>query len=251
MADDSPIQALRAAIRSLETPTQGQRAAISLGIPEMDAALPWNGLPLARLHQFNGGEDGFPGPLLAFTARLSGLLCTRTGGPALWVVAANSTDDQLHGPGLAQAGLPPERLVMVRVNDEADILWSMEEALRCSAVAVVIGQVRRIDQTAGRRLQLAAEQGGVTALLLPSTRGAGWRDTASLAATTATTRWRIDSAPSAPLPWATARWTVTLERCPGGTLRSWLVELNDETGDLALVSALSDRPLEPSARRRA
>jgi protein ImuA len=42
----------------------------------------------------------------------------------------------------------------------------MEEGLRHSALAAVVGEVIRLPLTASRRLQLAAEQSGVTALVI-------------------------------------------------------------------------------------
>ena len=43
----------------------------------------------------------------------------------------------------------------------------MEEGLRCGQVAAVIGELGDMSLTASRRLQLAAEETGVTALSLP------------------------------------------------------------------------------------
>jgi len=49
-----------------------------------------------------------------------------------------------------------------------DVLWAMEEALRCRAVGLVIGELRArdIDQVATRRLALAAAAGNTLGLLL-------------------------------------------------------------------------------------
>ena len=52
-----------------------------------------------------------------------------------------------YGPGLDGAGIAPERLITVAAARARDVLWAMEEALRCRAVGVVIGEIRatRID----------------------------------------------------------------------------------------------------------
>ncbi|MGC2855149.1 ImuA family protein [Novispirillum sp. DQ9] len=239
-------EALRARIRALEAPAATRAAAIPLGPPEVDGALPWGGLPLGRLHQVTGGEDGFCGPMLGFTAALA--LRAARQGEVVWIVQAGSGDDVLYGPGLAALGLGPERVLVGRAGEATEVLWTMEEALRCPAVGAVIGQVRAIDLTAGRRLQLAAEQGGGAGFLLPSLHGAGWRAPAPVPLAAATTRWRVEAAPAAPVPWrglGAARWTVTLERCQGGLPRSWLVERNDATGDFSVVATLPDGPADP------
>lgn len=249
------LAALRAHIRALERPGEDAAPVVSVGAAALDTALPWGGLPCGRMHQVTGGGDGFCGPLIAFTARLAARLSHRRPGrgTVLWVVAAGTVDDTLYGPGLAAHGLTPDRLLIARARDDADVLWCLEEGLRCPTLAAVVGQARVVDLSAGRRLQLAAEQSGTTGLLLPSGHGAGWRAAAdaSPAATGATTRWRIETAPAAPAPWGPrglgrSRWTVTLERCQGGLPRSWLVECDDASGDLSVVSELDDGQADPA-----
>jgi len=90
-----------------------------------------------------------------------------------------------YGPGLDGFGLVPERLVTVAVAQRRDLLWAMEEALRCRAVACVIGEMRHgaLDTVAVRRLSLAAAETGALALIL---RAAPQDD-----ASTAATRWVV------------------------------------------------------------
>ena len=99
-----------------------------------------------------------------------------------------------HGAGLDAFGLAPERLVTVSVTHRRDLLWGMEEALRCRAVGVVIGEMRagKIDEIAVRRLSLAAGESGALALLL---RAAPPGDSS-----TAATRWIVGSASSFVVP---------------------------------------------------
>ena len=95
-----------------------------------------------------------------------------------------------YGPGLDAFGLAPEHLLTVSAARPHDLLWAMEEALRCRAIAVAIGEVRHgeIDMVALRRLSLAAGESGALALLL---RGAPVSD-----ASTAATRWVVGAAPT-------------------------------------------------------
>ena len=78
-----------------------------------------------------------------------------------------------YGPGLDEAGIAPEQLITVAAARARDVLWAMEEALRCRAIGVVIGEMRAraIDQVATRRLSLAAAAGNTLGLL--SAHGAG------------------------------------------------------------------------------
>ena len=47
-----------------------------------------------------------------------------------------------YGPGLDATGLAPERLITVTAARGRDVLWAMEEALRCRAIGLVIGEIR-------------------------------------------------------------------------------------------------------------
>ena len=115
-------------------------------------------------------------------------------GELVWIAEdmALAESGAPYGPGLESFGLPPERLLTVAAAHTRDLLWAMEEALRCRAVAAVIGEVRHgeIDGVAVRRLSLAAAQSGALALLL---RGSPPQD-----ASTAATRWVVGAAPSLP-----------------------------------------------------
>src|SRR5262249_6824918 len=67
-----------------------------------------------------------------------------------------------YGPGLDDLGLSPARLVTVAAAKSRDVLWAMEEALRCRAVGVVIGQAPGadgLDFVASRRLPLGPGSG--------------------------------------------------------------------------------------------
>jgi protein ImuA len=76
----------------------------------------------------------------------------------------------LYGPGLAALGLSPGRLVFARAPDAPALLWTMEEALKSGALAVVVGEMwslaRHYSLAASRRLLLAARAGRAPALLV-------------------------------------------------------------------------------------
>jgi protein ImuA len=133
-----------------------------------------------------------------------------------------------YGPGLDAFGLAPERLLTVAAAQTRDLLWAMEEALRCRAVAVVIGELRHgaIDPVAVRRLSLAAAQGGALALLL---RGAPPHD-----ASTAATRWIVGAAPH-------DCFAVQLTRNRRGPLGAWTLQWSDD--DERFVPATHAQPV--------
>jgi protein ImuA len=128
----------------------------------------------------------------------------------------------------------------------------MEEALRCRAVGVVIGEMRSrgIDQVMTRRLALAAAAGDSLGLLLRTTP----RDEPSAAAT----RWIIGAAPSflrsggddeSCHGLGPPRLTARLVRNRRGHLGAWIVEWNsvEQRFELAthyepVAGAAFDRP---------
>jgi protein ImuA len=126
----------------------------------------------------------------------------------------------------------------------------MEECLRRPGLAGVVGEIGKYSTTASKRLQLAAEESGVTAFVF---RRAASVEVAS-EGTAAVTRWRIAAAPSEALgipSLGRPRWRVALERVRGGDPRSWIVEGCDAQGRIGLSAALVDRPAAAEDRQAA
>lgn len=201
-------------------------AVVPLGLPELDATLPGGGLPLGAVHEVIGPDAVLDsGVATAFSAMLLAKLSAGR-GPVLWVAR---TDD-LYVPGLATYGLAPEDLLLVQAvpgrKGETDVLWVLEEALRHPGVGAVLGEVGELDLAASRRLQLAAEAGGVPGVLLRL----GPR---RVEASAAVTRWRLTPLPTLSLEVArdpllpdlprlgAVAWRAELLRCRGGRPGLW------------------------------
>ncbi|MGE4048794.1 MAG: ImuA family protein [Acetobacteraceae bacterium] len=246
------LQELRNRIARIEHGLTSVRSAgaVALDIPAIDQALPGGGLRLGALHEAAGaGPD--TEHAAAATLFIAGLLA-RVEGPVLWVLR----QADLFAPGLAGGGLHPHRVVFTEAG--RDVLPAMEEGLRHTGLASVVGEVAgRLTLVASRRLQLAAEQSGVLAVVLRRSRS--FNDPVLDEPSAAVTRWRVTALPSPPvLPQAPAtpglgraRWRLELTRCRGGEPGSWIVEGCDATGRLALVSDTRDGSAERAARRYA
>lgn len=256
---------LRALLRRLErrgaaAAAEGDtdRSPLAFGPPEIDAAL-GGGLPLGCLHEVVSAEAE-DAAATGFCAALLGRLAA-AGGPVLWI------GDGPYAPGCLAFGLDPGRVILVEAHRAADRLWAMEEGLRCAALAAVLCEpAGRVGLTASRRLQLAAEAGGVTGFLLHGRPSPGAGTAASgrplppakrTGSSAAVTRWRVAAAPSAPagtgpvarLP-GRPRWRLELLRCRGGRTGDWLVEWRDETGDFALAAISCDGPAAAAGQLR-
>lgn len=247
------------------TPPAGERASAcsfspapdvwTFGCFAIDHFLPWQGLPLAGLHEVKpatpADAPAAQGLAMALMARR---LRNAPGNMQTLLWAATWRDigegGRPYGPGLAALGLDPARLILVEARRDSEVLWALEEGLRAGALAGVLGGVAKLGLTAGRRLALAAAAHGTPCLLLTPAAGP--------AMPVAMSRWRVGARPGAPhaleagLP-ACLRFQLTLERCRGREAgRSWIVEWSDASFRFRLAAAVADRASLPRlARRRA
>lgn len=241
------LAALRAEVRALESAGAGEgRLCLPFGLEAIDSRLAGGGLPVAALHESAGERPG-PSDEAAATLFLAAIAARRP-GMVLWALARRD----LFAPGLAGAGLGPDRVLYAECGRDEDVLAVMEEGLRHGGLAAVVGEIGRAAMPATRRLQLAAEEGGTPALMLRRWRGGGEDPLAPPSA--AVTRWRLACAPSSPLPVAgigRPRWRLTLARQRGGAPFEILVETPDAEARLALFAESEHRPGESAGERRA
>ena len=246
---EARLAALRGQVRRIENRNRDAgRGTLPFGIEAVDRRLAEGGLALAALHEAAAERPSLNDDCAAtlFLAGLAARLSRHENKQVLWALRRRD----LFAPGLASAGLTPDRLIYAECRDDAEILAVMEEGLRHGSLAGIVGEVGRAGMASVRRLQLAAEEGGATALLLRRWRKSG-EDPLGVPSS-AVTRWRIGCAPSAPLPFdglGRACWSVSLERQRGGVPHQWILETPDAEARLALPARPADRP--DQARRAA
>jgi len=220
----SALASLRGSIERIEA--QGGTASpehVALGHGQADAVLQ-GGLALGALHEVfcEGGRQS--AAATGFVAGLARRLTLRR--PLVWVRQDFSAREvgALSMSGLAELGLDPRRLVMVRAGDVEDALRTTADALACDAVGAVVlevwGETHKLDLVASRKLTLAAQGAGVTGLLL--------RIAASPVPSTAETRWIVRagrSPPAAPWQiWGAPLFDAELVRNRHGPLGRWIME---------------------------
>jgi protein ImuA len=243
---DVVLSELRERIERLERGGR-KRTVLPFGIAAVDEHLSGNGLALGAVHEFM--EAGAASEHSACAALFAAGILARLKGPVLWCLKSRD----LFAPALASVGLHPDRVIYAETRRESEILPAVEEGLRHRGLAGVVGEVARLGLTPSRRLQLAAEESGVPALIIRR-----WRNDAERASdaepSAATTRWRVTAAPSRPLPApgiGRERWFVELIRCKGAEANAWTLEACDAKGRLALSTDLADRSLPQELQRRA
>ena len=193
----SKLEALRMQVRALEgyhlETCQGDQT-LPFEDSRLNAPLPHGALQLGALHEFrsDGLEAELAPAVTAFAATVVARILRIREGYALW---ASSRAD-CYAPGLTRFGLDAQRIVWVDCRKDDEILSVMEEALHSRALAVVVGEAGALSLKTGRRLDAAARQLGVTALLLRrplfKSLKAGCGPSGAAA-----TRWRVSALPTA------------------------------------------------------
>lgn len=188
---------------------------VDTGLGPIKHAFPGNSFPFGAIHEFLCGREEEASASIGFIA---GILTTlmKGNGISLWVSASRS----VYPPALISFGIDPDKFIFVDLEKERDVLWAMEESLRCDGLAAVIGEIREIPFTASRRLQLAVEQSRVTGFILR--RNPKQLNSAFL------TRWKITSLPSILTDGMPGvgfpRWNVELLKVRNGKPGSWEIE---------------------------
>lgn len=185
------------------------------GLGLIKDAFPNASFPLGAIHEFfcSGAED-----VSASGGFIAGIVSAlmRRGGVSLWI----SSSQAIFPPALKSFGVEPEKFIFIFLQKEKEILWAMEEALKCDGLAAVIADIPELSFTASRRFQLAVEQSRVTGFIIR-------RNPRNLA-TACITRWKITSLPTKSeddLPGlGFPRWNVELLKVRNGTPGTWQLE---------------------------
>jgi protein ImuA len=255
LSKERALQHLRARIETIE-----KRPALA-DTPE-SSARPEGlfALPPGLLHEVFAENGRDAGATYGFTLGLARrLLSARR--PALLLLQLTHQAQDLGVPypvGLKSFGVDPDQVVFGRMESATDLLWAIEEAIGCPAVAAVIAdtgpEIKALDFTASRRLSMRAAAGGSSVFLL--------RTGTTREASAARLRWRIEPQPSAAPPFdarapGLARWKVELEKGRLGSRRDpkeWLVDWTENgfavvapEGGMGARPAAGVRPPLPGA----
>jgi len=187
-----------------------------VGIGKMKNAFPNATFPLGAVHEFlsTSSEDA-----AATNGFVSGILSSliKKGGACIWIGSSRT----IFPPALKSFGIAPDKIIFIDLKKEKEMLWAMEEALKCEGIAAVIGEIKELSFTDSRRLQLAVEQSQVTGFVLRN-------NPRSINTTACITRWKITSVPSElsnEMPGVGfPRWNVDLLKVRNGKPGNWQIE---------------------------
>jgi protein ImuA len=189
---------------------------LQMGLGPLEAAFPNAIFPTGAIHEFLSDTAENTAATCGFLAGLLAPLMQQ-GGACLWI----STSRLLFPPALKGFGIEPDQVLFVDLERERDVLWAMEEALKCEGLAAVIGELKDISLTVSRRFQLAVEQSRVTGFMLRCRPR-------NLNAIACAARWRITPLASEPANGMPGlgfpRWNIELLRVRNGKPGNWQLE---------------------------
>jgi protein ImuA len=163
----------------------------------------------------------------------------RTDAPVLWVQDRLS-HLETGRPYLAGMGAT-RPILMVSLSRAVDVLWALEDGLRCRALAGVIGELWgdpvALDFTATKRLALRSEAANVPCWLI--------RHAATPNLSAARDRWRIGSVPSAAHLYdaqapGDPRWSLDLFRSRHSKTGQWMVTYDRSADRVDYITPLRD-----------
>jgi protein ImuA len=192
--------------------------------------LPEAGLAGCAVHEFRAGDGAAH---ISFAVLLLAGMLAQV--PIMWVSPAPA-----YPPGLAWLGLNPGRLVFAQAREDAEILGTMEAALRGGMASVA--EAKNLTRLAARRLAMAAKTGGSVGFLLRHAPAFTNTDSTAFA-----TRWMITPLPSEA---GAARLRAELLYAKGGRPGAFVYEITEAEHAtppaLTLVSGIA----EPARRQR-
>lgn len=178
-------------------------------------AFPQNEFPLGCIHECIAGNAEQEAATTGFISGIASALI-RDKGAAVWI----TSNAPVFPPALKAYGIAAERILFLELPGAKQALWVMEEALKCAALSIVIGEVNKFDFTASRRLQLATEASKVTGIVIRKAKQA--------TPTVAAARWQVTSLHSSgeeglPGP-GYPRWNIKLLKVKNGQPSEWNME---------------------------
>jgi protein ImuA len=193
-----------------------KREMLETGLGIINEAFPQGRFPLGAIHEFicEGPESSS-----ATAGFISALVypLMKNGGVGIWI----GNSQKIFPPALKQFGIEPSRIIFIDLQKEKDLLWTVEEALKCHGLAAVIADIPELSFTVSRRFQLAVEQSQVTGFIQRS-------HPRNLNINASVSRWKIKHFPSASyegLPGlGYPRWNIELLKIRNGKPGVWQME---------------------------
>ena len=201
---------------------QPAQHSVSMKLGPIEGAFPFQTFPTRALHEFCSNSSENAAATTGFITALLGKLLVLPSQKCVWV----SQHQSPFPPALKIFGINPSQVIFIDVQQQKDLLWVIEETLKCESLTAVVGVTELLNFTDSRRLQLAVEQSHVTGLI--HRINASREKTVACAA-----RWQIQSLPSVlddNMPGVGfPQWQINLVKVRNGKPGTW--QLHWQNGD--------------------
>ncbi len=186
MLDDKQalISKLKKDLLSWQGVAQSLNDECAIDLGPLEKAFPNGIFPKGVIHEFvsfnrmdSAASCGFIGALLGKLMQNDGI--------CIWIGSIQT----VFPAAIKSFGVDPASIVFVSMKRERDVLWAMEEALKCHGITAVLAEIHQLDFIQSRRLQLAVEKSRVTGFILQ-------HNPKILLATNCAARWKVTSLPS-------------------------------------------------------
>jgi protein ImuA len=232
----TPLARLKRRLEKLERPRRlGGAGLFAFGCEGVDARL-GGGLARGALHELCASREGDQAAASGFALMLA--LRAAEDKPILWVREdkGERMHGALYGPGMAELGADPERIILVCAPDTLSALRAGADILGAMGIGAVViepfGAAKALDLTASRKLVLTAEKSGTAAFVL--------RAPEVTMASAAATRWLVSASGNAP---GHTALSIELARHRGGVVPFQMhLEWNRDQQAFAQPSLSGDLP---------
>jgi protein ImuA len=225
------LKTLREELLSLQGFRRSGINTTDLALAPLCHAFPNASFPTAAVHEFITNSRETSTVTGGFVAGILTSLMKKSGA-TLWI----STSRRIFPPALKAFGIEPDQFIFVDLQKEKDVMWAMDEALKCDALSAVVAEMQDLTFTESRRLQLAVERSRVTGFVLRT-------NPKKISTTACVSRWKITPALTEPIDGLPGighpQWKVELLRIRNGKPGIW--NMKWEEGKFSIIETTETR----------
>jgi protein ImuA len=196
-------------------PENGRKEILGLG--PLELAFPNGVFPKSCVHEVVCANREQAAAAGGFISGVISLLMQQ-GGIGVWIGSTKR-----FAPALAGFKVAPHNIIFINLRKDEELLWVMEEALKCPGLTAVICETKELTFKQSQRLQRAVENSRVTGFVL--------RNAVKLNSTACAARWQITSLPTTDMGGLPGlgflRWKINLLKVRNGQTGSYILEWNE------------------------
>lgn len=215
-AKEAIIGRLQKEVLALQGFKKPGETGVNSSLGRIEHAFPGKVFPTGTIHEFISYTAEHAAATSGFISGLAHTLMANSAA-ALWI----SNKRTVFPPSLSLFGIAPEQIVFIDLVRQKDVLWAVEEALKCPSVPVVVGELTELGFTESRRLQLAVEHSRATGFIHRY-------KPRSINPVACAARWKVETIASGSIQGLPGlglpRWQVQLLRVRNGQPGSWHLE---------------------------